>query len=135
MGWPGCSRLILHCLLPKEVPICSAAPALPPSFLSPESPSQVMRSHLCCELGLSHTQELRTGARVQGLRESPHPSVTALTEGRDGMAPETSELHVTSHHQTWWAEERMQNVNALCCWSFFPSLVGPGAGKLAWVCE
>lgn len=117
------------------MPICSAAPALPPSFLSPESPSQVMGSHLCWEPGLSHTQELRTGAKVQGLRKSSHPSVMALTEGRDGMAPETSELQLTGHHQTWWIEEGMQKVSALCCWSFFPSLVGPGAGKLAWLCE
>lgn len=53
------------------------------------SPSQGMGSHQCCEPGLSHTEELRTGARVQGLQESPHPSVTALTAGRTVVAPET----------------------------------------------
>lgn len=139
MGWPECLGLILHSLLPKEgcceVPICSAAPTLPPSFPSAGSPSQGMGSHRCWEPGLSHTQELRAGVRVQGLRESPYPSLMALTVGRALVAPETSELQVTSHHQTWRAEGGMQKVNALCCRISSPSLVGPGAGKLAWVCE
>ena len=74
-------------------------------------------------------------ARVQGLRESLHPPVMALTARRTAAAPETSELQVTSRQEMWWAEGGMQKVNALCCWSFSPSLVGPRAVKLAWVCE
>lgn len=53
------------------------------------APSHRMILYQCWEPGMSHTQELRTGARVQGLRESPHPSVTALTAERAEVAPET----------------------------------------------
>lgn len=65
-------------------------PYLHPSLVpGAGSPSQGMGSHWCWEPGLSHTPELRTGARVQGLRESPHPQVAALTVGRAAVAPET----------------------------------------------
>lgn len=97
------------------MPVCSAAPVLPPSFHGAGSPSQGMGSHWCWEPGLSHTQELRTGARAQGLRESPKPSVVAPMVGRAVVAPKTCELQVTGHHQSWWAEGGMQKVNALCC--------------------
>lgn len=139
MGWPGCLGLILHPLLPKqechEVPRCSAAPTLPSSFPGAGPPSQGMESHQCWEPGLNHTQELRTRARVQGLRESPHPSVTALTAGKAAVAPETQvSCRSPATTRPGGLREGCRR-SMLCCWSFSPSLVGPGAGKLTWVCE